>query len=337
MKNAFVPALLLMCSALSAQTPVSVYSATRKIAPVSEDTMYLSFAKGDQLILDFESTTGRELMEFELLQYPHYSKFRKDNQVKMKGEKISITATGVYWFRMANRSGTERNCKLNIWRTPASAATKNFKTTVSWKTISDTTYKSATEIYLARKDTVIVNRESIVTVYGTQTRYGSTTQCPDINLPGNAIAWSYYIGVNQPGLKAYQEAEQKFKQASDSPSKIPGYGPVAALALHGKSFFTPIENSQAISYSIVNETNATLAKQQQPFKSFRAKKASNDFSVMKEPLKEKCFFFLRNETDANLDVIIKVAAVVVYERWAERPVQKMEILRSKVPIVPTKP
>ncbi len=334
MKCLLVPVLLLICSALSAQTPVDVYKGTVKIAPVSEDTMYFALAKGDQLLFDFEEASGRELMEFEILQYPHYSKFRKDNKIKMNGEKISIAETAVYWFRMANRSGYERNCKLHIWRIPGSAATKNFKTTVGWKTISDTTYKPATELYMNRKDTVVINREAIVTVQGTQSRYGSTTQCPEFNLPGKAIAWSFFIGVNKPGLQSFQEAEQKFAQASATAStQIPGYNPLAALALTGKSYFTPIQNDQAINYSIVNEANATLAKQQQPFKYLRSKKVSNDFAAMKEPLPEKCFFYLSNDIDRNLDVIVKVSAIVVYERWAERPTQKMEVLKSKIPIV----
>ena len=333
MKYLLVAVTLLLGSELSAQTLIDVYKGTRKIAPVSEDTMYLAFAKGDQLVFDFESTTGRDLMEFEIFQYPHYSKFRKDNQVRMKGEKVTIAETGVYWFRMANRSGTERNCKLQVWRIPASAATKGFKTTVAWKTISDTTYKPATEIYLTRKDTVVINREAIVTVQGTQSRYGSKTQCPEFNLPGKAIAWSFFIGVNKPGQQSFQEAEQKFAQANATPSNLPGYGPLAALALTGKSYFSPIQNDQAINYSIVNEANATLAKQQQPFKSWRSNKVSNDFAAMKEPLNEKFYFYLSNDIDRNLDVIIKVAAIVVYEKWGERPAQKMEIIKTKVPIV----
>ena len=334
MKCFFVPVLLLICSALSAQTPVDVYKGTVKIAPVSEDTMYFSFAKGDQLVFDFESTTGRELMEFEILQYPHYSKFREDNKVKMQGRKVAIGESGVYWFRMANRSGTERNCKLHIWRIPASAATKNFKSTVAWKTISDTTYTAATEKYITRRDTIVINRETIVTTQGKQSRYGSTTQFPEFDLPGKTIAWSFYIGANKPGLQSFQEAEQKFTQANaTAPTSIPGYNPLAALALTGKSYFTPIQNTQTITYSIVDATNATLAKQEQPFKSYRSKKISNDFSAMKDPLADKIYFYLKNETDGTIDVMIKIAAIVVYERWAERQVQKMEVLKSKVPVV----
>src|SRR5690242_16000403 len=133
MKYQVMIVLLLTGSLLHAQTPIDVFNRTIKINPVSEDTMYFSFAKGDQVVFDFESVSGRDLMEFEVFQYPHFSKFRKDNQVKMKSEKLSIEETGVYWFRMANRSGTGRDIKLHIWRIPASASTKNFNTTVKWK------------------------------------------------------------------------------------------------------------------------------------------------------------------------------------------------------------
>ena len=332
MKMMCLSIMVFVSSAVFGQAPIDVYKGTRKIAPVSEDTFYFSFAKGDQVLFDFESSTGRDLMEFEVFQYPQISKFRKDNQVKMKSEKLTIEQTGVYWFRMANRSGTERNIKLHIWRVPGSASTKNFNTTVKWKTVSDTTYTSSTEKYVTRRDTNVINREVALSVLSSQTRYGSNTQSPEFELPGNIIAWSYYIGVNKPGQQVFQDAEQKFLQANTSP-KFPGYGSLAAYALTGKSSFTAVQNEQQITYSIVDAANVSLARQQQPFKSFRSKKASNDFSVMKEPREGKLYFFLKNETDFDMNVMVKIAAIVVYERWSERSIQKPHVGVSKIPIV----
>jgi hypothetical protein len=333
MKNIGAFIVILISSTLSAQTPISVYQGTFTIPSVSEDTLYFAFAKGDQVIVDFESI-GRELKEFEMLQWPRGSIFREDDKTKILGKKISIEATSIYQFRLANRSATERNCKLHIRRIPGSTSTKNFKTTVAWKTENDTIYAATTEKYLTRRDTAIVNRESALTVQGTQSRYGSTTQCPEFSLPGKIIAWSFYIGVNRQAQQVYKEAEQRFAQTNATQQmKIPGYGLMAAFALTGKSYFTPIQNAQAITYSIVDGTNAALAKQQQPFKSIRSKKVTNDFSAMKDPITDKCYFYLSNGTDANLDVWIKVAAVVIYEKWAERPGKKMEILKRKVPVV----
>jgi len=331
MKVLCVPVLLLISSLASAQN-VDVFNRTVKINPVSEDSMYFSFAKGDQVVFDFESLTGRDLMEFEVFQYPQTSKLRKDNQVKMKAVKLTIEETGVYWFRMANRSGTERNIKLHISRIPASASTKNFNTTVKWKSVSDTTYTQATEKYVTRRDTTVINREVALSVLGSQTRYGSNTQSPEFDLPGNIIAWSFYIGVNKPGQQAFQDAEQKFLQTNATP-KFPGYGSLAAFALTGKSSFAPVQNEQQITYSIVDAANVSLARQQQPFKSFRSKKASNDFSVMKEPREGKLYFFLKNETDFDMNVMVKIAAIVVYERWSERSIQKPHVGKTKIPFV----
>jgi hypothetical protein len=325
-------ALLLLSVSLSAQTPVDVFKGTRKIGAVSEDTMYFSLAKGDQLVFDFESTTGRDLMEFEIFKYPQTSKFRKDNQVKMNAQKVAIEETGVYWIRMANRSATERNCKLHVWRIPASAATKNFKTTVGWKTVNDTLHTSSTEKYITHRDTAVINREAAMTVQGAQSRYGSKSQSPEFDLPGNTIAWSYYVGVNQQGQQAFQQATQKFSEANNE-SSIPGYGPLAALALTGKSYFAQPQTGQGITYSILDATNVALAQQQQPFKSIRSKKVMSDFSAMKELRGEKCYFYLYNDTDFSQEVMVKIAAVVVYEKWGERPVEKKQIIKQKIPVV----
>ena len=336
MKRLIVPVLILLGSALSAQTPVEVYKGIVKIDAVSEEVLYFGFAKGDQVIFDFESI-GRELKEFEILQWPQDSKFREDDKTKILGKKISISATAVYQFRLANRSATARECKLHIRRIPGSASTKKFNTTVAWKTENDTVYAAVTEKYITRRDTSVINRQAAVTVQGMQNRYGSTSQCPEFDLPGKVIAWSYYIGVNKQGQQVYQEAEQKFVDANKNANAankntMPGYGMLAALALTGKSYFTPLQNENAITYSIVDGTNATLAKQQQPFKFIRSKKVTNDFSAMKESIDGKYYFYLYNETDGSLDVMIKIAAVVVYEKWAERPGKKMEILKRKIPI-----
>src|SRR5262245_27788394 len=116
MKSLLVPVLLLLSFTISAQS-IPVYNGTVKIGSVSEDTLFFAFAKGDQVIVDFESV-GRELKEFEILKYPRGSVFREDEKTKIPGKKISIDETGVYQVRMANRSGTERVCKLNIRRIP---------------------------------------------------------------------------------------------------------------------------------------------------------------------------------------------------------------------------
>ena len=331
MKSLCAIAFLVIGYTLSAQTPIEVYKGAFKIGTVSEDTLYFSFAKGDQIIIDFESI-GRELKEFEVLQYKGASLFREDEKTKISGKKISIETTAVYTFRLANRSGTERNVKLHIRRIPASAATKNFVTAVKYKYLNDTIYSDITEKSVARKDTVIVNRESIVSVYGTQNPKGNT-QCPEFDIPGKTITWSFYVGVNQPGLRAFQEATQKLPPSPQS--GLPGYGPLGAFALTGKSNFATLQNDQTITYSIVDPANAALAKQEQPFKSFRSKKVSNDFSVMKEPREGKLFFYLNNDGAFDVDVIVKIAAVVVYERTTEKAGKKMEILKRKIPMVAT--
>ena len=60
---------------------------------------------------------------------------------------------------------------------------------------------------------------------------------------------------------------------------------------------------------------------------------TNDFSAMKQPHDGKCYFYLKNETEFAMDVMVKIAAVVVYERWGEREGKKMEVLRNKIPVV----
>ncbi len=334
MKNVCTSVLLLLSSILSGQTPVEVWKGAVKISSVSEEQLYFGFAGGDKLLFDFQEIAGRELKEFEITEWPQSSKFIEYNTNKINRKQISIPRTAIYQFRLTNRSISERVCRLQIWRIPGSASPKKFNTSVEWKTAYDTTYIPSIEKYLMRKDTSIFNREVLVTVNAQTNTYGPR-QFPDFDLPENTVSWSYYIGVNQQGQQAFQDATQKLSQtASPLLTRIPGYGPLAALALSGIPYFTQLQKGEDITYYIIDGANAMLARQQQPFQFYRSNKVINDFAAMKAPLAGKYYFYLYNDNSTTgLDVIIKVAAIVVTERWAERPVQKMNRQTKKIPVL----
>jgi hypothetical protein len=143
---------------LGGQTIVDVAENTLKISGLGgEEVFYYGFAEGDQLIFNFEEINGKELKEIEIIELPSTSKFMDYKSSRIDNKIFNIARTGIYKFRLSNSAIGGRICKVKIQRIPASEATKNFNSSVFWKTVYDTTYTTEQEKYLIRADTTISN------------------------------------------------------------------------------------------------------------------------------------------------------------------------------------
>ena len=326
--------LALVTFGLHAQGQIEVYNGSVKLSSVSEEFLYFSFAEGDKLLFDFQETSGRGLKEFEVSEWPKSSRLLEYDKVKITGKGISIPKTAVYQFRFANRSITERVCKLRIWRVPASAATRNFKTEVGYKTVQDTAYYTVTDKVLTRTDTTIFNRAVVVTL-NRQVDEDVAMQFVEFELPANTVGWSYHIGVNQGGQQAYQDAVQKSKNLKSSVlSTKTGYGPLAELAFKGTGNFSPAQAGEKVTYSICDAANVSLARQQKPFQSLRSNTVVSDFGAMKSPLTGKIYFCLFNENPSSrTEATVRVSAILINPIWEDGPVRKMLVQTKKVPIL----
>ncbi|MDP4204100.1 MAG: hypothetical protein Q8861_15570, partial [Bacteroidota bacterium] len=152
-------------------------------------------------------------------------------------------------------------------------------------------------------------------------------------LPSQTIAYSYYIGVNQAGNKAFNDATASLlRSASPLVSVIPGYGPLAALALNGTSFLTSISGGESVEYWITDAANASLFEAGKPFKWIKQGNVVNDFSRITSPLKGEYFVCLKNDNKLqSIDVTVKVTAVSLRQRKISHPVKKYDIENKQVP------
>lgn len=300
---------------LNGQTPIDVAENTLKVNPLAEEVFYYGFAEGDQLIFSFQEVNGKELKEIELIELPSSSKFMDYKSKKIENKVIHITKNCIYKFRFANGAIVGRICKFKIQRIPASEASKNFNTSVYWRTVYDTTYTTEQQRYLVKSDTIISNLTDQVAKVHSQTNGNTTTT--NFELPKNTVAWSYYIDVDQAGREAFQQAVTEVaKNAEPFVSKIPGYGPMAVLALGGASYLSKAQGSESIQYSILDSYNRYI----------KTGTVVNDFAHMASPLEGQYYFYLVNQNVFKaLDVTLKVTAIVVNNDWGTRPIQKMHV------------
>lgn len=194
---------------LNAQIPIELADNTLKIGSLGEEVFYYGFAEGDKVIFSFEEIKGKELKEVEIIEMPGTSKFMDFKTSKIDKKEIIIANTGIYKFRFNNSSVSGRICKFHVSRIPGSVETQNFNSTVYTRTDYDTSYYTAYEKYLVRKDTVIHNiTDQVAKVHSVGNLNGNKTTF-NFKLPQNTVSWSYYVGVDQEGQDAFQKATEE--------------------------------------------------------------------------------------------------------------------------------
>ncbi len=310
-----------------AQTPIDITENTIKVSPSSEEVFYFGFAEGDQLIFNFEEVNGKELKEVEIMAMPSKSLFL-DYKIKRIDNKIlTITETGVYKFRFTNSNILAgRICKFKIQRIPASEKTRKFNTAVFKRTIYDTTYTNEQERFLVKSDTTISEVLSQTAKVPWATGTNTNRTITNFTLPSNTVFWSYYIGVDQPGQKSYDDASKKFPSNSTSPITKPNTNsPLTALALDNTSYLSEVFNGEDIEYVLLEGQNLNLYTSGKTYGYLKYGKVVNDFARMLPVRGKLSFCFTNDNFSSSVSVLVKVTAIQVNNFYDTRTVKRMNV------------
>ena len=251
----------------------------------------------------------------------------------ISNKTINVLNTGIYVFKLTNSALIGRVCKIKIQRVPKSKETRDFNTTVYWRDEIDTTYTDIEEKYLINADTIINNiTDQVAKVHSSTNIEGNKTSF-NFTLPANTVAWSYYIGVDQASQQVFADATQKITDAAgDIVSQMPGYGPLAALALNGTSYLVSVQSGENVEYWFVDRINHGLFNADQNFRYFKHGNVINDFSRMTDPLHGQYFLCLYNDNMFQaVDVVVKITAVCINEEWGTRTIKKMNVSTTAMP------
>jgi len=312
------------------QSVIDVSESTIKVDALEEQVLYYGFAGGDQLIFNFETIDGKELKEIEIIEMPTSSKFADYKATKILNKTLNISRDAIYKFRFYNSSLGKRICKIKIQRIPVSEKTKNFNSSVYWKTIRDTTYTPTVEKFLAKSENVVKE------IYSGNPQISSTTafngnknyQIVSFDLPQNTVSWSFYIGTGNEGKEAYDTARNNFTgQAAATFSELSVYGPMAALAFTGISYFNKVQGEDNVKYWFINGIdNVNLFQSGQQFYYSKMGDVVNEASQMTTPLSGKIYLALLNDNTIDpIKVTLTVTAIQLFEHWETRTVQVMNV------------
>lgn len=316
--------------AIFGQSIVDVAESTVKVSALEEQVVYYGFAEGDQLIFNFETIDGKELKEIEIIEMPASSKFADYKTAKIVNKTFNIQSNGIYKFRFYNSSLGKRICKIKIQRIPFSEKTKNFNSSVYWKTMRDTTYTPTVERFLAKSENVAKE------IYSANPQISSANaingnknfQIVSFDLPPNTVSWSFYIGCGNEGKEAYDNALDNFTgQAAATFSKLSPYGPMAALAFTGVSYFNKVQGDNNVKYWFLKDAESIgLFQSGQTFYSYKMGDVINEASQMTTPLSGKVYLALLNDNMIDpIKVTLTATAIQLFEHWETRTVQVMNV------------
>lgn len=331
----FLFAFLLISGVSAFAKNIVVAEHTLAIPSDSTVTLYYGFASGDKVRMDLAMEHQLNLSSVEIAEYPTAPFYSEVNTQKVKNKSFVVTRTGIYKFTFCNKAVDNRVCRLKIERTPAGAETEHFSSAVYWRTVLDTTYTPVEEKYTVKSDTLVQQIYAANPQVPARSALGSNNyQIIEFTLPTNTVSWSFYIGTGEQGRKNYERTVGHYTDRLASiVSRIPEYGPLAALALTGVSYFSNAQGDDNIQYWFLKDaTDVSLFQQDKKFRYYKRGDVVSEASQMRSPLTGKILLAVKNDNYVDaVKLTIRVAAVEVNQKTASRFIQQMKVTQHKEP------
>lgn len=313
---------------------IDVAESTLKVGGFGEESFYYAFVEGDQLIFNFEELNGKELKEVEIIEYPSSSKYMDYKTSKITDKTINITKTGIYKFRLSNSAMSGRVCNYIIQRIPLNESTKDFNTSVYWKTIYDTTYVNKSKQVVDKIDSSFEKSNTTITVDASQKNYWTYA------IPSNTKFWSYYIGVGQEAqeaLKTDMKTVSKLMESKVVSTACKAFGGTGleGYALGYLTKLTIPTSGEDVDYGIITDyanlqlyySNPSIAKGLKWVSGVVA-----DYSKISSQTEGTVYFALHNDNYfQNIDVTINCAALVVNTIYKTVYYKEMQVTSTQEP------
>ena len=337
MKKRIILYFIILSTTLYAKPKTSVIAETTvKIESQGDQALYYGFNAGDRIEFSADVQNDESIHRFEITELPSNQRFNEYSFTKIRNKVLIANRKGIYKFKLYNNSPVFKLCKLIIKRTPAADSTANFNSSVYWHSIQDTTYLPIEEKYVIKSDTLVQE------VYSGNPqipgRYAITSsknyQIIDFQLPENTILWSFFIGTGSEAKEVFKKARSRFTlSAASVASNIPEYGPMAALALTGVSYFSSIQGNDNVKYWFLPDgKSVTEFQKHKSFQFYKKGDVTTEASQMRWPLKGIIHLAVMNDNSfETIDLTLKVTTIHVNQSWGKRNKQEMKVVSIEEP------
>jgi hypothetical protein len=351
---------------------IDIIETTRKIKAKETDSIFVGFAEGDKIIFSFSEEKNKELTEIYIYEYPNNLKYSEYKVSRIEQKLLNVSKNSVYKFVFKNNSLAGRVCQIKIRRFPANEQTKNFNTNVDWITKTDTTYKyeernelidmiPSTEQYTQKElvsvdtvfeefftNTVILKDKDVLIQNAPNTNQVTLS----FNLPQNNApfefnpykktetqCWSYWIESGTAASQRYAKMNQKIiGTVSSGLSLIKGYGALASVALSSAAnYYSVAKSGMPVDVHLFYYTNNN---QQNTIQFIPNSERAFNKITKPNPITGTIYLTLtNNNTFKNVDVFIKVGALIITKTWADKTYTK-QVMKpiyqkhtEKVPVI----
>lgn len=302
--------LLTGAGSASTQSSITVTETNFKLPILGEESFYFGFAEGDQLVFSFEELSGKDLKEVEILEFPSSSRYKEYKTNGIQNKRLNVTHTGIYQFRFANTVVLQKTCKLKIERIAGSEATKNFNSTVYWRTVYDTSYRSLKQQSAAPDQYKTVSL-LLPTAYHLEANTGSNRSqvIAPISLPDFSAEWYYkYIVVKDKGEADALKSTLDLKGSLNKLINENG-----GLTFSADSMLTP-GGADTCRIYLLDESNQQMFESKSPFRHFKEgtrEKATSGIVKIKTANFPNAYLGIKNpNAQSGIHVVIEAVAII---------------------------
>lgn len=333
----FLIIILFVCIGIYGQNNILVTQTTVKINSMGTEELYFGFEEGDQIVFNYELIKGKDLKEIEIFEYPNASVFMDYKTTQVRDKIINVNRKAIYKFKFRNTAVGNRVCKVKIERIPASSDTKNFSTTVYWKTLHDTSFYTEQEKYLVKEEYIpkaiipttqyYINSGSNATFKGGKSRITFP-----VNIPNNTIEWYYQFSATR-NKKEIDKTKAGFNLVGQLTKLIDKTG---ILEIGIDALTQPPGGNICDVYQLDYE-NSRLFESKEAYKYFidgTRKNIKSGIVKLNGGAGETYYIGIKNPDSMNgIHVAIEVVAIVHEQEWGIRDVKKYNVKTWQEPFL----
>lgn len=315
---------------------LTLFDGEVKVGGLGVNDLYFGFAEGDKLIINVKEFNGRQISDVLIFHYPSDTIFKEKLVKEISNKEVSITKTGVYWFKFSNAFGEGRIYKVKIEREFTNKKMASFNSKVQWKAGFDTVWHDYPTRVVVKSDTILntLLDEEIVIQAHSDTIKNRNKETLSFNLPNLSRGWAYYFGAGDNCKKSFMQLKNEYENSPEfKSSKIIEDGIMAKVILRNKNILNSIQCDQKVNYWLTDSKNdANNFLEGKYFTYFRDSIICSESKKMSYPSNGQISIAFLNESNkSSLAVYVNVAAITINEQYETRQVHKFRLVNAQKP------
>lgn len=312
-----------------AQKPVVLADMEFRIRNSSSEMLWFGLAAGDKIEFELSVYDSASLRSFTFAEYQGGDIYKEISPSKIEKKTVEIAHQGIYYFDLyqAGFLAGKRFGHIKVLRYPASDVTKDFNTTVYWKTVPDTAWYTENDTVLERIDTIVTMIAMQHVELGKKAK--DNRAVIHFNIPDSTACWGWFIATGSDGDMIYNGMTEDLSIANPV---VRNQGLIGYIALGGKIGIIEKPGSPWIKVGLTSSRKTadeflldgivcdSLMSRITVAGNCFCDSTSNTYSLM-----------LLNETRKKTMAMIYIAAVKTKDIYTIRSIKKFDIIEKQVP------